>query len=60
MALVIVALNNLFNFYFKNNIKILKNTSLKYLIFLSLILTLIQVFTGTQVREFVDIQYELS
>ena len=60
MALVIVALIIYLIFISNNNIKILKNTSLKYLIFLSLILTLVQVFTGTQVREFVDIQYELS
>ena len=59
MALVIVALI-IYLIFISNNIKILKNTSLKYLIFLSLILTLVQVFTGTQVREFVDIQYELS
>ena len=60
MALVIVALIIYLIFISNNNIKILKNTSLKYLIFLSLILTLVQVFTGTQVREFVDVQYELS
>ena len=60
MALVIVALIIYLIFISNNNIIILKNTSLKYLIFLSLILTLVQVFTGTQVREFVDIQYELS
>ena len=60
MALVIVALIIYLIFISNNNIKILKNTSLKYLIFLSLILTLVQVFTGTQVREFIDIQYELS
>ena len=60
MALVIVALIIYLIFISNNNIKILKNTSLKYLIFLSLILTIVQVFTGTQVREFIDIQYELS
>ena len=60
MALVIVALIIYLIFISNHNIKILKNTSLKYLIFLSLILTLVQVFTGTQIREFVDIQYELS
>jgi cytochrome c oxidase assembly protein subunit 15 len=60
MALVIVALIIYLIFISNNNIKILKNTSLKYLIFLSLFVTLVQVFTGTQVREFIDIQYELS
>ncbi len=60
MALVILALIIYLIFISNNNIKILKNTSLKYLIFLSLFVTLVQVFTGTQVREFVDIQYELS
>jgi cytochrome c oxidase assembly protein subunit 15 len=38
---------------------ILNNIVVKYLILVSLLLSLIQVVIGTQVREFIDLQYEL-
>jgi len=60
MALVIVALIIYLIFISKSSIKIYEDFNLKYLIAFSLILTIIQVFTGTQVREFVDVQYELT
>ena len=60
MALVIVCL--IIYLIFKSNYsnKILLDNQLKFLISLSLILTLIQVITGTQVREFIDVQYAIT
>jgi len=60
MALVIVCL--IIYLIFKSNYsnKILLDNQLKFLISLSLILTLIQVITGTQVREFIDVQYGIT
>ena len=60
MALVIVCL--IIYLIFKSNYsnKILLDNQLKLLISLSLILTLIQVITGTQVREFIDVQYAIT
>ena len=60
MALVIVCL--IIYLIFKSNYsnKILLDNQLKFLISLSLILTLIQVITGTQVREFIDVQYAVT
>ena len=60
MALVIVCL--IIYLIFKSNYsnKILLDNQLKVLISLSLILTLIQVITGTQVREFIDVQYAIT
>jgi len=60
MALVIVCL--IIYLIFKSNYsnKILLDNQLKVLISLSLILTLIQIITGTQVREFIDVQYAVT
>ena len=60
MALVIVCL--IIYLIFKSNYsnKILIDNQLKVLISLSLILTLIQIITGTQVREFIDVQYAVT
>ena len=60
MALVIVSLLIYSIFLIKGNIYniVVQNNSLKILIFLSVLISLIQITIGTQVREFVDIQYE--
>ena len=60
MALVIVALIIYLISYSKEQENYHHDKKIKYLIIFSIILTLVQVFTGTQVREFIDIQYELS
>ena len=60
MALVIVALIIYLIYYSKEQENYHDDKKIKYLIIFSIILTLVQVFTGTQVREFIDIQYELS
>jgi len=60
MALVIVALIIYLIYYSKEQENYHHDKKIKYLIIFSIILTLVQVFTGTQVREFIDIQYELS
>lgn len=60
MALVIVCLIIYLIFKFNYSNKRLLDNQLKVLISLSLILTLIQIITGTQVREFVDVQYAIS
>ena len=60
MALVIVSLLIYSIFLVRGNIYniVVQNNSLKILIVFSVILSLIQITIGTQVREFVDIQYE--
>ena len=60
MALVIVCL--IIYLIFKSNYsnQILLDNQLKVLISLSLILTIIQIITGTQVREFIDVQYAVT
>jgi len=60
MALVIVALIIYIIYNSKERENYQYDKKIKYLIIFSIILTLIQVITGTQVREFIDIQYELS
>ena len=60
MALVIVALIIYLIYYSKEQENYHHDKKIKYLIIFSIILTLVQVFSGTQVREFIDIQYELS
>ena len=60
MALVIVSLLIYSIFLIKGNIYniVVQNNSLKILIVFSVLISLIQITIGTQVREFVDIQYE--
>ena len=60
MALVIVSLLIYSIFLVRGNIYniVVQNNSLKILIVFSVIISLIQITIGTQVREFVDIQYE--
>ena len=60
MALVIVALIIYLIYYSRKKDDYINDRKIKYLIIISIILSLIQVITGTQVREFIDIQYELS
>jgi cytochrome c oxidase assembly protein subunit 15 len=60
MALVIVGLIIYLIYTLKERENIVSDKKIKYLIIVSITLTLIQVITGTQVREFIDIQYELS
>ena len=61
MALIIVALIIYLIYYSKEEKENYnQDKKIKYLIIFSIILTLVQVITGTQVREFIDIQYELS
>ncbi len=60
MALVIVSLLIYSIFLIKGNTYniVVQNNSLKILIVFSVLISLIQITVGTQVREFVDIQYE--
>ena len=60
MALVIVSLLIYSIFLIKGNIYniVVQNNSLKILIVFSVLISLIQITIGTQVREFVDIQYD--
>ena len=60
MALVIVSLLIYSIFLIKGNTYniVVQNNSLKILIVFSVLISLIQITIGTQVREFVDIQYE--
>ena len=60
MALVIVSLLIYSVFLIKGNTYniVVQNNSLKILIVFSVLISLIQITIGTQVREFVDIQYE--
>ena len=60
MALVIVSLLIYSIFLIKRNTYniLVQNNSLKILIVFSVLISLIQITIGTQVREFVDIQYE--
>ena len=60
MALVIVSLLIYSIFLVRGNIYniVVQNNSLKILIVFSVLISLIQITIGTQVREFVDIQYE--
>ena len=60
MALVIVALIIYLIYYSKEKKDYQYDKKIKYLILFSIALTLIQVISGTQVREFIDVQYELS
>ncbi|MBT5232622.1 MAG: COX15/CtaA family protein [Flavobacteriaceae bacterium] len=60
MALVIVGLIIYLIYTLNERENIVSDKKIKYLIIVSITLTLIQVITGTQVREFIDIQYELS
>ena len=60
MALVIVVLIIYLIYYSRKKDDYINDRKIKYLIIISIILSLIQVITGTQVREFIDIQYELS
>ncbi len=60
MALIIVSLLIYSIFLIKGNTYniVVQNNSLKILIVFSVLISLIQITVGTQVREFVDIQYE--
>ncbi|MDB9966974.1 COX15/CtaA family protein [Flavobacteriaceae bacterium] len=60
MALVIVAQIIYLIYYSKEKKDYQYDKKIKYLILFSIALTLIQVISGTQVREFIDVQYELS
>ena len=61
MALVIVSLivYSVFLISKKENKIIIKGDFIKYLIVFSVIISLIQIIVGTQVREFIDVQYEI-